>query len=121
MDDQPIPDYRRQMDSVFEHLLEVMQQAIDVQLAESRDAHERYAVMIERILALQERFMEHDRRETDDRKIIMATLERVSSTLAAHAEAIAALKQWDMIIAGVLGSAITGVVGWIITHLSASR
>ena len=109
------------MDSVFEHLLEVMQQAIDVQLAESRDAHERYAVMIERILALQERFMEHDRRETDDRKIIMATLERVSSTLAAHAEAIAALKQWDMIIAGVLGSAITGVVGWIITHLSASR
>ena len=121
MDDQPIPDSRRQIDAVFEHLLEVMQQAIDVQLAESRDAHERYSVMIERILALQERFMEHDRRETDDRKIIMATLERVSSTLAAHAEAIAALKQWDMIIAGVLGSAITGVVGWIITHLSASR
>lgn len=109
------------MDSVFEHLLEVMQQAIDVQLAESRDAHERYSVMIERILALQERFMEHDRRETDDRKIIMATLERVSSTLAAHAEAISALKQWDMIIAGVLGSAITGVVGWIITHITSSR
>ena len=121
MDDQPIPDYRRQMDSVFEHLLEVMQQAIDVQLAESRDAHERYSVMIERILALQERFMEHDRRETDDRKIIMATLERVSSTLAAHAEAISALKQWDMIIAGVLGSAITGVVGWIIAHVTSSK
>ena len=109
------------MDSVFEHLLEVMQQAIDVQLAESRDAHERYSVMIERILALQERFMEHDRRETDDRKIIMATLERVSSTLAAHAEAISALKQWDMIIAGVLGSAITGVVGWIIAHVTSSK
>ena len=98
-----------------------MQQAIDVQLAESRDAHERYSVMIERILALQERFMEHDRRETDDRKIIMATLERVSSTLAAHAEAISALKQWDMIIAGVLGSAITGVVGWIIAHVTSSK
>ena len=121
MDNQPIPDSRRQIDAVFEQRLEVMQQAIDAQLAESRDAHERYAVMIERILALQERFMAHDRRETDDRKIIMATLERVSSTLAAHAEAISALKQWDTIIAGVLGSAITGVVGWIISHLSASR
>ena len=109
------------MDSVFEDRLDVMQQAIDVQLAESRDAHERYSVMIERILALQERFMEHDRRETDDRKIIMATLERVSSTLAAHAEAISALKQWDMIIAGVLGSAITGVVGWIIAHVTSSK
>jgi len=118
---EPLPDYRRQIDAIFERQLEAMQQSINTQIAESRDARGQCTEAINRILALQERFLEHDRRETEDRKAIIATLEQVSATLVSHSEAIASLKTWSKGLTGVVWAAITGVTGWIISHLSAGR
>ena len=114
-------DSKRQIDAIFDRRLSEMQQTVNAQLAESRDAHAKYSVAIDRILSLQERFLEHDRRETEDRNAIMATLERVSATLAAHAEAIKSLKAWNKGITGILWASITSVVGWIIAHVTSSK
>ena len=119
MDD--VIDSKRQIDAIFDRRLSEMQRTINAQIAESRDAHAQYSVAIDRILSLQERFLEHDRREAEDHNAIMATIERVSATLAAHAEAIESLKAWNKGLTGILWASITGVVGWIITHITSSK
>lgn len=118
---EPLSDSRRQIDAIFERRLEMMQQSIDTQIAESRDARGQYTEAINRVLTLQEQFMEHDRRENDDRRTIMEILNRLSSTIAAHAEAIESLKSWNKGITGILWASITGVVGWIIAHITSSK
>ncbi len=101
-----------------------LQTSLEASLREITQIQNSHAAMIERIQAFNERFVEHDRREGEDRIRIIATLERITETLGAHgpeikahAEAIGILKQWNMLLAAAIGALAAGGVGWIIQHL----
>lgn len=122
---------RREMDRVqaqrltaISGIMARLQLSLDASLKEITQIQTSHAAMIERLTAFNERFVEHDRREGEDRIKIIATLERITDTLGthgqdikAHGEVLGTLKQWNMLLAAAIGALASGGVGWIIQHL----
>ncbi|MDG4594218.1 MAG: hypothetical protein P9F75_00740 [Candidatus Contendobacter sp.] len=125
---------RRQMDQIFAERLTAIstnmdrfRDAAEKAIRESAKTQAQQALLIARITALNNRFLEHDEREGDDRVRIINTMERITETLGgqgaeikANSEAIGTLKQWSWLLAGAIGALAASGVGWIIQHLQAT-
>lgn len=125
---------RRQMDDFYlarfgemSAAISRLQAAFEASLKAGTEIQGNQARMIERIAAFNEKFIEHDEREGADRERIIATLQQVVAAIGTHerhlerhAEALATLKQWSMLLAAALGALAAGGTGWIIQHLQAT-
>jgi len=101
-----------------------LRQAFEESLRSSAQIQANQAAMIERITAFNEKFLEHDEREGEDRIRIITAIEMMTRELAAHQvilarqdEQIGSLRQWSLYLAATIGSIATGGVVWIIQHL----
>lgn len=82
------------------------------------------AALLERIAAFHEKFVDHDRKDAEDRDMVIKTLERITESLnrheveiQRHAEAISTLKQWGLMIVAAISGISTGGLAWILNHV----
>ena len=122
---------RRQMDTFYLTRFAEMSKAIDHlngafedSLKAFTDIQNTQTRLMERITTFNEKFAEHDERESEDRARLINTLDQLSRTLAAHdrqlerhTESIASLKLWDLLLASAIGALAAGGSAWIIQHL----
>lgn len=108
-----------------------LQQAFEESLRNTAVIQANQTAMIERITAFNEKFLEHDEREGEDRVRIIAAINTMTqelsthhSTLARHDEQVSTLKQWVLYgataygaLATALAALATAGVAWIIQHL----
>lgn len=129
--EQDPQSFRRRFDEAqqnrlddFSKVIQRLQSAFENHLKVSSEVQATQAAMLERITAFNERFVEHDERESEDRvrildslALVMRELNENKTSIARHEEQISTLKQWSLMLAAALGSLATGCVGWVISHL----
>lgn len=138
MSTDEIATLRRQFDETqiqrfaeFGTAITRLQQAFEESLRSAALIQANQTAMIERITAFNEKFLEHDEREGEDRARIIAALDTMTrdlsghqAHLAQHDEQVSTLKQWALYLAagyGALAAAglamATAGVAWVIQHL----
>ncbi|MDG4549856.1 MAG: hypothetical protein P9F19_01395 [Candidatus Contendobacter sp.] len=124
-------ELRRQMDNFYlsrfadmGKAIERLQLAFENSLKAAMEIQGNQTRMIDRITTFNEKFIEHDAREGEDRERIIETLQQVLKTLSAHdihltrhEENITMLKTWNLLLAGAVGALAAGGTAWIIQHL----
>jgi hypothetical protein len=127
-------ELRRQMDNFYlsrfadmGKSIDRLQVAFENSLKAAMEIQGNQTRMIDRITDFNEKFIQHDEREGEDRERIIDTLKQINSMVSTHdrqlerhAEAINTLKLWDMLLAAALGALASGGVAWIIHHLQAT-
>lgn len=125
---------RRQMDNLYlsrfadmGKSIDRLQVAFEESLKAAMEIQTNQTRMIERITTFNEKFIEHDTREGEDRERVIETLQQVSKTLithdihlARHEEKITILELWNLLLAGAIGALAAGGTAWIIQHLQST-